>query len=77
MQLINKTSARDPLHCLEQNASVLDSVRLICVSEESNIEMFCKNVQEKCVFFLFVCFLEERKKQRKHPAETSESKCAE
>lgn len=35
MQLINKTSARDPLHCLEQNASVLDSVRLICVSEES------------------------------------------
>lgn len=39
--------------------------------------MFCKNVQEKCVFFLFVCFLEERKKERKHPAETSESKCAE
>lgn len=38
--------------------------------------MFCKNVQEKCGFF-FVCFLEERKKERKHPAETSESKCAE
>lgn len=42
-----------------------------------------RNVLQECTgknvrfFCLFVCFLEERKKERKHPAETSESKCAE